>query len=354
MQLTLDRIDQPLFFFIQITLGFIHQHLNDINRLAGQMQIDLGLALGIIDFPKMNQSTSGQRDKKGAEIDGWIFDHENKTPAVLYHERRDSQAVLVSKGGRMRWFLGIILGWSLLAAPALAAHSEMSAQETYELGERYLKRGYYTKALEQFNRVRTYFRDDPYALKAEIAIADMHYQKDEWDAARIAYEDFVRAHPRYAEMDYVLYRLGMTNYKKAPLVADRDQAWTRSAVNTWSTFTLRFPQSTYAPEVAKYLKKSKDRLAHKELIIGRFYDQREAPLAVEGRMVGLLQRYPDSPYVAEALSLLGKAYAQTDRLDLATSALNRLEAEYAGSTREIKKLKRAIHKAEQKAAHGAP
>jgi outer membrane protein assembly factor BamD len=239
----------------------------------------------------------------------------------------------------VRWIL--VLGLMLVSEPAFAGRSQMTAEETYNLGQRYLKRGYYLKALEQFNRVRTYFRDDPYALKAELAIADMHYQKNEWDAARVAYEDFVRAHPRYPELDYVIYRLGMTSYKKAPVIPDRDQAWTRATVNTWASFSTRFPESVYREDVEKYLKKARDRLARKELKIAIFYEKREAPLAVEGRLVAMLQKYPDSPDVPRALAMLAMAYAQTERVELAKSALDRMESEFPDS-RWTTRLKREL------------
>ena len=102
-----------------------------------------------------------------------------------------------------RFLLILFLGFTE-ASPALAARERMSAEDAYSLGLRYLKRGYYQKALEQFQRVRTYFRDDPYALKAELAIADLHFKKNEWDSARLAYEDFMRAHPRYKDLRSII------------------------------------------------------------------------------------------------------------------------------------------------------
>lgn len=237
------------------------------------------------------------------------------------------------------WYRLLLL--FLLSISAAHARTQMTAEETYNLGQRYMKRGSYVKALEQFNRVRTYFRDDPFALKAELAIADLHYQKNEWDAARLAYEDFLRAHPRYNELDYVVYRLGLTAYKKAPLVAARDQTWARQAVNTWSSFPVRFPQSPHSEEVDKLLQKARDRLAHKELLIGRFYDKREAWPAVAGRMENLLRQYPQSPDRAEALYLLGRAYAGLEQYDLAQSALQKLEQEAPGSV-FVTRLRRAL------------
>ena len=133
----------------------------------------------------------------------------------------------------------LLLLLATLIAPAHAARKELSVAEQYELGLRYLKRGYYIKALEQFNRIRNYHRDDPISVKAELAIADVYYKKNEWDQARLAYDDFMRMHPRHPDLDYVVFRMGQSILKKAPKVAARDQTWTKQAVNTFAAFDRR-------------------------------------------------------------------------------------------------------------------
>lgn len=216
----------------------------------------------------------------------------------------------------LRWLVRPLAACALLVAVAHApAHAagRLTAQQTFELGERYARRGAIPKALDQYNRVRTYFRDDPYALKAELAIAELHYKKGEWDAARLAYEDFLRAHPRYAEQDFVVFRLGMTLYQKSPNVAAKDQTWTRQAVNTWTGFDARFPNSTHAAEVGKFLTRARNRLGRKEILISRFYDRREAGPAVEGRTTRFLAQYTESPDRPEGLRLLAVAYARQDK-----------------------------------------
>ncbi len=53
--------------------------------------------------------------------------------------------------------LGQVLALSTLtfaSTPAHSARRKLTVQDQYELGLRYLKRGYYVKALEQFNRIR--------------------------------------------------------------------------------------------------------------------------------------------------------------------------------------------------------
>jgi outer membrane protein assembly factor BamD len=213
--------------------------------------------------------------------------------------------------------LTAIVAWMLLAGTAAAKErKELTVEEQYELGLKYLRRESYVKALEQFNRIRNTHRDDPYSVKAELAIADVYYKKREWDQARLAYEDFMRMHPRHPDLDYVVYRMGLSLYRKAPAVAARDQTWTKQAVHSWAGFDSRFPDSAYKAEVAELLDESRDRLAKKELAIARFYVRRHAWAAVSNRAEGMLRTYPDSSHVSQALYLDGIAasYGQPDVL----------------------------------------
>lgn len=213
------------------------------------------------------------------------------------------------------------------ARPTRGDSTSPSVQEQYELGVRYMNRGYYTKAIETFNRIRNYYRDDPHSVKAELALADVYYKKNEWDQARLAYDDFMRMHPRHEDLDYVIYQIGLTLYRKAPKAAGRDQTWTRQAVNTWSGFEGRFPESEHQEEVQEMLSECRERLARKELLIARFYanPQRKAWHSVLGRVDGMLRTYPSSEYVPEALELKAVAHAHQGELDQAQEALGRLQ-----------------------------
>ncbi len=213
---------------------------------------------------------------------------------------------------------------ALGSPPSDAARKQLTVEDQYEIGLKYLKRASYAKALETFNRIRNYHRDDPLSVKAELAIADVYFKKSEWDQARLAYEDFMRMHPRHPDLDYVIYRIGLTLYRKAPSVAARDQTWTRQAVNTWRGFEAKFPESAYREEAAVKLEECRERLARKELLVARFYERREAWPAVEGRTRGLLGSYPASRYAPESYFLLAQARAWQGDAEQAGAALERL------------------------------
>lgn len=214
-----------------------------------------------------------------------------------------------------------------VATPAHAA-KDLTVEEEYEQGLKYMKRGYYVKALENFNRIRNFHRDDPYAVKSELAIADLYFKKSEWDQARLAYEDFLRLHPRHEDVDYVVYRLGMTSWKKSARIASRDQSWTRQAVNTWTGFDTRYPESEHVDDVLAHLTQARERLARKEVVIGAFYFKRKAWPAVIGRMEGALRVYPTSDQAPRAMALLAFAYAQQGQPDEAKAAAERLLADH--------------------------
>jgi outer membrane protein assembly factor BamD len=182
---------------------------------------------------------------------------------------------------------------------------DRTALEIYESGLRHMRQGAHTRALEDFNRVRNYFRDDPLSVKAQLAIADVYFKKGDLEQARFAYEEFASYHPRHPDLDYVTWRTGLSIYKQASKFAGRDQTATRSAVNAWTSFDTRFPDSQYLPDVARLLQKSRDRLAAKELYIAKFYADRKKWVASRGRTEKLVERYPDSRHVSDALGLQG-------------------------------------------------
>ena len=205
------------------------------------------------------------------------------------------------------------------------------ASELYDKGLRYMRRGYYTKAMEYFQRVRNYHRDDPASVLAQLAIADLHFKKSEYEQARYAYEEFGSYHPRHTLMDYVTFRTGLSIYKRAPKAAGRDQSATRGAVSVWTGFESRFPSSKHQEEVDDFSLKGRDRLALKELWVARFYEGREAWGAVQGRARGLIRRYPSSAHVPEALYMLGMSRHRWGDTKGAAEAREMLAADHADS-----------------------
>lgn len=232
--------------------------------------------------------------------------------------------------------------WLVGAAPAFAApRHQPTAQELYEQGIRQMRRGSYTKALESLNRVRNYYRDDPISVKAQLAIADLQFKKGDYEQARFSYEEFASLHPRHEDLDYVTWRIGQSIWKRSPKTAGRDQTATKSAVNAWTGFDARFPDSEWRDDVARLLGRGRERLASKELFIARFYARRDAWGAVRGRTEYLLRRYPDVPQVEPAMAWLGRSLQEWGEPEQAAAVRDRLASEHPDS-RWLPKLDRRL------------
>jgi len=176
-------------------------------------------------------------------------------------------------------------------------------------------------------------------VKAQLAIGDVHFKKGDYEQARFTYEEFASYHPRHENLDYVTYQIGLSIYKRASKLAGRDQSPTRGAVNNWTGFNTRFPESSYLEEVDKLLTKSRNRLAAKELFVAKFYADREAWGSVRLRTEYLLRKYPNTDTVPSALMLLGTALHSWGAIEESAEIRNRLAESYPSSS-QLRKLDR--------------
>jgi outer membrane protein assembly factor BamD len=228
----------------------------------------------------------------------------------------------------------VLVGLVAVATSGCAAKKSTSAievfasgrepREIYAHGEKMLRQGLYDKAIQDFQELRNFHRDDPLSVRAQLALAEIRFRKNEYEESRYAFEEFATYHPRHEAMDYVTYMIGLATWKQAPKLAGRDQSTTRAAVNQWTGFASRFPDSEYVDEVEKLLQRGIDRLAAKDLWVARFYAKRDAWAAVEGRAASILQRFPTSRHAEESLALLARAYHAVGRPAEAQDARTRL------------------------------
>jgi outer membrane protein assembly factor BamD len=222
----------------------------------------------------------------------------------------------------------LFAGLTIPTSPGFAATKSMTAEERYEFALKQMQRGFHQRALEEFNRVRNYHRDDPVSVLAQLAIADLHFKKADYDLARYAYEEFATLHPRHEYLDYVTWQIGLCIWKRTPKAAGRDQSATSAAVNTWSGFDTRFPESEHLEEVMRLLDRGRDRLAAKELFIGSYYAAKGAWVAAEDRARTALARYPKSTQAPLALAMLAESLHLQGMTVDAEQALDRLMADY--------------------------
>jgi outer membrane protein assembly factor BamD len=178
-----------------------------------------------------------------------------------------------------------------------------------------------------------------------------HYENEKWSQARLAFETIVFNHPGSSIVDSAQYMMAMSYYREgdpilaaaefqrvraqyptSPLVDDAaymralnlleaapshtglDQEKTQEAVNELLLFKDSYPLSEFVPRADSLLSVAYGRLSVKDFKTGVLYQKLNQYEAAEIYFQGMIDRYPESPLVPEALFRMGEGQEKRDSL----------------------------------------
>jgi outer membrane protein assembly factor BamD len=205
-----------------------------------------------------------------------------------------------------------------------------SADEWYELGQRELARGKYTRAEEAFSKFLEQYPQDKRRPEALMGLADAMYGDKRYEEAKFQYRRFLELFPVHPEAAKAQFNSALCSFQRMKDI-DRDQSTTHEAVQEFQRLIQSYPRSSYVDDAKEKLAESRERLAAYELYVGRYYYKQGAYPAAIGRFAGLLKTYPEVAIADEALFLLGSAYARNDNPQDASSVFDELVQRYPQS-----------------------
>lgn len=179
---------------------------------------------------------------------------------------------------------------------------EDTAQELYEAGREAMAAKKYYDAVEYFNKLKDRYPFSPYTPAALIALGDAHFLNEDYAEAAAAYEEFETMHPRHEEIPYVLYQLGVSNYKRSESI-DKPQDTMHEALETFHVLVANFPDTEYGKEGADYILKCRKRLAEHELFVADFYWRTDQYGAAWKRYMYVLDNFKELQEVQEYANL---------------------------------------------------
>jgi outer membrane protein assembly factor BamD len=176
-----------------------------------------------------------------------------------------------------------------------------TAEGAFELGEKYQKEERFEDAITQFNQVKNKHPYSKLATEAELRIADIHYEREDFIEAQNGYQAFKELHPTHPRIDYVTYQLAMSFFNQLPSTIDRDLQLGQRAILYFDEVSNSHPNSEYASKAKEEKIATLHMLAAKEDYIAHFYLKRDFYQSALGRFEELMQQYPDQGFQAEAL-----------------------------------------------------
>jgi outer membrane protein assembly factor BamD len=125
--------------------------------------------------------------------------------------------------------------------------------------------------------------------------------------ARSKYIDFVTLNADHPLAPYAQLQVGQCSLKQVNAPA-KDQSVTRQAVRDFKQVMQRWPDSIYVAAARGLLRQTRGSLAESEYLVGRFYLKKKAYLAAIERFRIVVERFPDYPELEKVLYYLGQAY----------------------------------------------
>ena len=222
-----------------------------------------------------------------------------------------------------------------------------SAEKLYQSGKTELRLKNYEQAVDYLEKLEGRYPYGRYVQQAQLDIAYAYYQDNKGDLAMAAVDRFIHLHPAHPSVDYAYYLRGLISFKikRGTLdfllpkqdYADRNPEAMQKAYDAFSDLVERFPESRYSVDAKKRLIYLRNLLAKHELHIARFYFDRSAYIATVNRTKYVLEQYPRTPAIEEALGLQARAYLRMGLDELAKDTERVLKLNFPDSA-ELKKL----------------
>lgn len=175
----------------------------------------------------------------------------------------------------------------------------------------------YSQAIQDFDALEAHYPYGEWSEKGQLAIIHAYAEGGEEASALAAADRFIRMHPRHPNVDYAYYMRGVVNYEDNYSLAfkifplDRSMRASTFAQDGFDAFKIlveKFPNSKYAPDARRRMIVLREQLADHELHIARYYEKQGASLAAANRAGYLINQFPRTRAVPEALLIMHRCY----------------------------------------------
>ncbi|MDM1303285.1 outer membrane protein assembly factor BamD [Acinetobacter indicus] len=213
-----------------------------------------------------------------------------------------------------------------------------SSEQVYiQKAERALERGQYTDAIQHLEALETYYPTGEYAQQAQLELLYAKFQQKDYEGAVALADRFIQMNPQHPNADYAYYVRGVANMEQnydglirytSLKQAHRDVSYLKVAYQNFVDFIRRYPSSTYAVDAAQRMQFIGQELAEAEMNAARFNIKRKAWVAAVERSLWVIEHYPQTPQIPEAIATAAYGYTQLGDRATAQQYIDLLKLNY--------------------------
>ena len=234
-------------------------------------------------------------------------------------------------------FIGLVAITLMAGCGRERLDDESSAEELYAEAQLALQSRNYERAIRLYRSLTIRFPFGRHAEQAQLDMAYAQHRARRPEAALTTLDRFIRTYPTHPNVDYAWYLKGLVHYDQAMgflrrifpgQVVDRDQESARRAFMDFQELIQRYPNSRYVADARQRMVFLRNAMAEHEIVIGEYYYNRQAYIAALNRSRYVIEHYPGAPANIDALELMERAYRRLDLDDLASDTRRTLEYNY--------------------------
>lgn len=240
----------------------------------------------------------------------------------------------------MRVMHFLLLGSLILLAACSSTPKEpeyTSEADLYHAAESQLNRSQWETGIKNLQTLEENFPFGTYAEQAQLELIYAYYMSNDPDAAIATANRFIRLHPQHRNVDYAYYMMGLSSFNKGKGMFERvlptdltkrDPGAARESLANFSQLLTRYPDSIYAADAKKRMMYLRNLLARYEIHVANYYFKRGAYLAATARGRYVVENYPQTPAIPDALAVMVQGYKQLGMNDAADQILPILRTNY--------------------------
>ncbi|MDZ7759701.1 MAG: outer membrane protein assembly factor BamD [Desulfovermiculus sp.] len=194
------------------------------------------------------------------------------------------------------WFLTLVLSLGLLSGcgvidTVFLKPPQDTALELLQAGDAAMQEDSYGQAIKYYTKLKDRYPFSPYTAQAELGLADAYFQDREYVAAENTYKEFESLHPGHENIPYVLFRIGLSNFKQFKSI-DLPPANVSEALQYFNRVAETYPQRPIADQAREYAQKCLRFQAEHEIFVADFYWRTERYLSAWKRYASVAEEFP--------------------------------------------------------------
>ncbi len=184
---------------------------------------------------------------------------------------------------------------------------EQSSRELYQIAMIDLDQKNYEKAILKFKEIIYKYPLSNEGVQSEIMLGFIDYLELNYDEAIYKFNRIIKIYPSHKNIDYVYYMRAVSYFEQIS-GENFDGQNNIEAKKNFQELLNRFPESEYTKDSRQKLIFINENIAAKDMEVAIFYLNQKQYLAALGRYNKVIEKYPKSKFIPEALYRLVEIY----------------------------------------------